>query len=103
MKYNLDFILNNVVFACAWGSYVIAERSTLEGVHAVLCAKEIFNLLNSGSLTLEIAGREHFDSGQNLPTKMLLLLRYIMREDHPMTGHFWPYGSENAIIFKNWK
>lgn len=147
MKYDLAFILNNVVFACARGSYVVSERPALEGVHAVLCAKEIFNLLQNKSLMLEMEKRNSFESheegiknvvgwaksnkldfdteidisvgvadvlvygddigifeiGTTRPTKMLLLLKYVLREDHPMTIHFWPYGSESAIVFKNWK
>lgn len=147
MKYDLSFILNNVVFACARGTYVISERPALEGVQAVLCAKEIFNLLQNNSLILEMNRRNRFEShkegikkvtdwaksnkldfdtetdisvgvadvliygddigifeiGTTRPTKMLLLLKYILREDHPMTIHFWPYGSDIAIVFKNWK
>ena len=147
MKYDLDFILNRVVFACARGSFSVSERPVLEGVHAVLCSKEIFNLLLRGSLILEIQKRDSFEShnegkkmvvdwaemngldfdqeidisvgvadvlvygndlgifeiGTTRPTKMLLLLKYIISEDRPMTVHFWPYGSPEAIVFKNWK
>lgn len=146
-KYDLNFILNNVVFPCARGSFVAGERHSLEGVHAVLCAKEIFNLLKNRSLILELEERKSFENhndgkkivvewaqlnnlgfsmetdisigvadvlvygedlgifeiGTTRPTKMLLLLRYILRERRPITVHFWPYGSNLAIVFKNWK
>lgn len=38
IKYDPLYILNNVVFPCAQGVYLISERPALEGVHAVLCA-----------------------------------------------------------------
>lgn len=53
MKYDVAFILNNVVFPCARGAYLISERQALEDVHAVLCAKEIFDLLKRKNLLLE--------------------------------------------------
>lgn len=147
MKYDLPFILNNVVFPCARGSYVSSERQGLEGVHAVLCAKEILHLIQGGSLILEIERKKNFGDhkeGKNIvadwagskgldydtetdvsvgvadilvygddvgifeigttrPTKMLLLLKYILHEERPITVHFWPYGTDLAIVFKNWK
>lgn len=62
MIYSINFILNDFVFACARGSYLISERVALEGVHAVLCAKEIYSLLNNNSLVLEIKERESFET-----------------------------------------
>ncbi len=147
MKYDLAFVLNSVVFPCTRGTYVTSERPALEGVYAVLCAKEILNLIQHGLLEMEMKRREDFAShsegvkkvsdwaklnkldfdteidisvgvadvlvygddigifeiGTTRPTKMLLLLKYILREDHPMTVHFWPYGTNNGIVFKNWK
>jgi len=119
----------------------------LEGVHAVLCAKEIAGMLNSNNLTLSFYDRENFEThsegkdlvvnwakslsldfakevdvsigvadvlvyaddlgifeiGTTRPTKMLLLLKYIARQDSPYTVHFLPYGINKAIVFKNWK
>ena len=49
MTYKAEEILNQVVFACSWGSYLLSERPALEGAHAVLCAKEITNHLNEKS------------------------------------------------------
>lgn len=43
-----------------------------------------------------------FEIGTTRPTKMLLLLKYIARQDRPYTVHFWPYGTNEAIVFKNW-
>jgi len=146
-KYDISFILNNVVFACARGAYLISESQTLEGVHAVLCAKEIFDLLQKKALVLGIKEREPFEThnegkqkvchwaksqgldfdeeidisigvadilvygddigifeiGITRPTKMLLLLKYIVRENRPITVHFWPYGTIKAFVFKNWR
>lgn len=143
----IDFILNNVVFPCARGTYLISERASLEGVQAFLCAKEINSLLENKVLVLEIADKPSFEShdegkqivfnwamsksldfdkeidisvgvadvlvyaddigifeiGTTRPTKMLLLIKYISREKYPMTVHFWPYGTNKAIIFKNWR
>jgi len=147
MKHNLNSILNNVVFPCSRGSYLVSERESLEGVHAVLCAKEILAVLERKNLVLEINRRLEFEThdegkkiicdwakingldfdtemdvsvgvadvlvygddvgifeiGATRPTKMLLLLKYILREDNPITVHFWPYGTDTAIIFRNWK
>jgi len=147
MKYNVLDILNNIVFPCSRGSYLISERESFEGVHAVLCAKEISSILENQNLELEISNKPIFEThneGKNIvcdwamsekldydletdisvgvadvlvygndigifeigttrPTKMLLLLKYISRERQPMTVHFWPYGIDLAIIFKNWK
>lgn len=147
MNYKPEFILNNVVFPCSRGAYLISERQVLEGVHAALSATEISNLLKDKVLTLDFATRKSFEKhseGKNLvakwaksrglefdkevdisigvadvlvyaddvgifelgttrPTKMILLLKYIAREDRPYTVHFWPYGTKEAIIFKNWK
>lgn len=44
-----------------------------------------------------------FEIGTIRPTKMLLLLKYIVKIQRPFTVHFWPYGSSDAIVFKNWK
>lgn len=147
MRYDVIFILNNVVFPCSRGIYLISERESFEGVHAVLCAKEIVSILENKNLKLEISkkpvfeihndgkkmvcdwatskGLDYdletdisvgiadvlvygedigiFEIGTTRPTKILLLLKYISRENHPMTVHFWPYGSDVAIVFKNWK
>ncbi|MEK7061273.1 MAG: hypothetical protein AAB954_01280 [Patescibacteria group bacterium] len=147
IKYGPLDILNNVVFPCAQGVYLISERPALEGVHAVLCAKEIAGMLNGNHLTLSFYDRENFEThnegkdlianwaksigldfakevdisigvadvlvyaddlgifeiGTTRPTKMLLLLKYIAKQDSPYTVHFWPYGTNKAIIFKNWK
>jgi len=147
IKYDPLYILNNVVFPCAQGVYLISERPALEGVHAVLCAKEIAGMLNSNNLTLSFYDRENFEThsegkdlvvnwakslsldfakevdvsigvadvlvyaddlgifeiGTTRPTKMLLLLKYIARQDSPYTVHFLPYGINKAIVFKNWK
>lgn len=147
LDFTPHFILNNIVFPCSRGTYILSERPQLEGVHAVLCAKEISILLVKKALILEIRasnlfethdeGKEKvrlwanslnldydeeidilvgvadvlvyaddlgiFEIGTTRPTKMLLLLKYIAKEDHPMTVHFWPYGTNKAFIFKNWK
>ena len=44
-----------------------------------------------------------FEIGTTRPTKMLLLLKYISKQNTCYTLHFWPYGSNKAIVFKNWK
>lgn len=62
VKYNTTFILNNIVFPCSVGAYLISERPSLEGVHAVLCAKEICELLDREALTLNVGIREKFES-----------------------------------------
>jgi len=62
IKYDPLHILNNVVFPCAQGVYLISERPALEGVHAVLCAKEIAGMLNSNNLTLSFYDRENFET-----------------------------------------
>lgn len=53
MKYDPVIILNEVVFPCLRGSYLLSERPALEGAHTVLCAKEICELLNNKNLILE--------------------------------------------------
>ena len=147
MKYDITFVLNNIVFPCSRGSYLISERQSLEGVHAVLCAKEIAIILERENLVLEINKRNIFEThdegkefvcswaqsmkldfskevdisigvadvlvygddlgifeiGTTRPTKMLLLLKYISKQTSPYTVHFWPYGSDVAIVFRNWK
>lgn len=44
-----------------------------------------------------------FEIGTTRPTKMILLLKYITKLSNPYTVHFWPYGTNNAFVFKNWK
>lgn len=44
-----------------------------------------------------------FEIGTTRPSKMILLLKYIARQNRPITAHFWPYGTRDAFIFKNWK
>lgn len=44
-----------------------------------------------------------FEIGTTKPIKMLLLLKYIFREKRSITVHFWPYESDKAFIFRNWK
>lgn len=148
MKYSVEYILNNIVFACAKGTdFGTSGRQSLEGVHAVLCAKEILLMIENKNIYLEEYERnfvEDHDKGKHLvcewaksnnidfseetdisvgvadvlvygddlgifeigttrPTKMLLLLKYIVRQNTCYTIHFWPYGSTKAIVFKNWK
>lgn len=43
-----------------------------------------------------------FEIGATRPTKMILLLKYIIRLTTPFTVHFWPYGTQNAFVFRNW-
>jgi hypothetical protein len=43
-----------------------------------------------------------FEIGTTRPTKMLLLLKYIARQNTSYTLHFWPYGTDRSIVFKNW-
>lgn len=43
-----------------------------------------------------------FEIGTTRPTKMILLLKYIVRLDGFYTVHFWPYGTAEAFIFRNW-
>ena len=43
-----------------------------------------------------------FEIGTTRTTKMILLLKYISRQDRPYTVHFWPYGTNKGIVFKNW-
>jgi len=47
-------ILQRIVFPCSYGSYLLSERPALEGVHAFLCAKEIYGLLETKQLILNI-------------------------------------------------
>ncbi|OGM24669.1 hypothetical protein A3D00_00025 [Candidatus Woesebacteria bacterium RIFCSPHIGHO2_02_FULL_38_9] len=147
MNYDVAFILNNIVFPCSRGTYLFSERPALEGAHAVLCAKEICELINRKVLIFDVKQRPMFEShnegksivglwaesvnlefekevdvsvgvadvlvyaddigifeiGFTRPTKMLLLLKYIVRQDHPFTVHFWPYGMNKAFVFRNWK
>ena len=147
MNFTIEYILNNVIFACAKGtSLTTSERQSLEGVHAVLCAKEIFEMIKNRNITLTIFERHIFEShdqgkelvvlwaksvnldsdkevdisigvadvlvygedlgifeiGTTRPTKMLLLLKYIAKQKTCYTIHFWPYGSNKAIVFRNW-
>lgn len=148
MKYSVEYILNNIVFACAKGTDLgTSGRQSLEGVHAVLCANEISEMLIKQNLILfeytrpvfekHDLGKEIvanwarsqnvefekeidisigvadvivygddlgiFELGTTRPTKILLLLKYISRQNTPYTVHFWPYGSDKAFVFKNWK
>lgn len=147
MNYTIEYILNNIVFACAKGTDLgSSERQSLEGVHAVLCVKEILKMINDQNISLVESDRpffENHDQGKDIvvrwadlngldsdkevdisvgvadvlvygedlgifeigttrPTKMLLLLKYISKQNTCYTIHFWPYGSKKAIIFKNW-
>lgn len=147
MIYTVEYILNNIVFTCAKGTDLSTSgRQSLEGVHAVLCAKEILEMLVNKNIVLLESTRKRFethDDGKNIvekwaelynldsekevdicvgvadvlvygedlgifeigttrPSKMLLLLKYIAKQNTCYTVHFWPYGSSKAIIFKNW-
>ena len=147
MNLTIEYILNNIVFACAKGTDLgTSGRQSLEGVHAVLCAKEIFEMIKNRNITfMEIErsvfethdqGKEIvvklarsfnldfdkevdisvgvadvlvygedlgiFEIGTTRPTKMLLLLKYIAKQNNFYTVHFWPYGTNKALIFKNW-
>ncbi len=140
-------LLNEVVFPCSRGVYLFSERPALEGAHAVFCAKEMFELLDSKALILTKEKRQKFEKhkkgiqivrswaksqdlkvetevdvsvgvadvlvyaddlgifeiGTTRPTKMILLLKYIVRQGVPCTVHFWPYGTTDAFVFRNWK
>ena len=62
MNFTIEYILNNVIFACAKGtSLTTSERQSLEGVHAVLCAKEIFEMIKNKNITLTIFERHIFE------------------------------------------
>lgn len=43
-----------------------------------------------------------FEIGTTRPTKMILILKYVVRLQRPFTVHFWPYGTTDAFVFKNW-
>lgn len=146
MNYTIEFILNNIVFACARGTLLKSERQALEGVHAVLCAKEMFRMLTKQNLILfeytRLVFQKHdlgkeiiadwaksqnlefekeidisvgvadvivygadigiFELGTTRPSKMLLLLKYISKQNTPYTVHFWPYSTNKAYVFRNW-
>lgn len=146
MNYTIEYVLNDIVFGCAKGTLLTSERQGLEGVHAVLCAKELQVMLNRQNLVLFESNRPSFEKhnegkqivanwamSQNLefgleadisigvadvlvygadlgifeigttrPTKMLLLLKYIARQNSPYSVHFWPYGTNKAFVFRNW-
>src|SRR3989344_960014 len=53
-------ILQRVVFPLSRGSYLFSERPSLEGVHAFLCAKEIYELLKSERLYFNFAAQPVF-------------------------------------------
>lgn len=53
-------ILQNIVFPLSRGSYLFSERPSLEGVHAFLCAKEIFNLIEYKKIYLEVLFHPEF-------------------------------------------
>lgn len=61
MNYTIEYILNNIVFVCARGTYMQSERQSLEGVHAVLCAKEIFKMISDRNITFTEFERSVFD------------------------------------------
>lgn len=44
-----------------------------------------------------------FEIGTTRPTKMILLLKHIVRLGTPCTVHFWPYGTTDAFVFRNWR
>ncbi len=44
-----------------------------------------------------------FEIGSIRPTKMILLLKFVVRLGTPCTVHFWPYGTTDAFVFKNWR
>lgn len=147
MNLTIEYILNNIVFACAKGSDLgISGRQSLEGVHAVLCAKEIFVMIENRNIKFQELERPIFEThnqgkeivaewarsfnldsdkevdisvgvadalvygddlgifeiGTTRPTKMLLLLKYIAKQDTYYTVHFWPYGTNKALVFTNW-
>jgi hypothetical protein len=62
MKINIHTILNKIVFPCSRGSYLISERQALEGVHAVLCAKEIVNLILNKNLIIDFEKHKKFET-----------------------------------------
>ena len=43
-----------------------------------------------------------FEIGTTRPTKLLLLLKYIVRFERPYTVHLWPYATNKGICFQNW-
>lgn len=147
MNLTIEYILNNIVFTCAKGTDLeTSGRQSLEGVHAVLCAKEIYEMIKNRNITFSESERPVFGThnqgkeivvkwaksnnltfdkevdvsvgvadvlvygndlgifeiGTTRPTKMLLLLKYIARQDTYYTVHFWPYGNNKAMIFRNW-
>jgi len=58
-------LLNFVVFPCVFGAPVLlSERPQLEGVNAVMCAKEMDELLQNEILKLTIGKRPPFDKHQ---------------------------------------
>jgi len=62
MNLTIEYVLNNIVFACAKGTEIgISGRQSLEGVHAVLCAKEVFTMIDSKNIVLEEYKRPLFE------------------------------------------
>ena len=43
-----------------------------------------------------------FEIGTTRPTKIILILNYIVRMSGIYTVHFWPYNSLESIVFRNW-
>jgi hypothetical protein len=44
-----------------------------------------------------------FEIGTTKPAKIVLLLKYLMRARKPFTLHLWPYGTADALVFRNWR
>lgn len=140
-------ILQNVVFPCMAGPYLLSGRAVLEGIDAFLCAKEISEMIEAKILFLEnyshpffnthgegkelvkawttiynlefeeevdisigvadvvvyAADTGIFEIGTTRPTKILLLLKYLIKLSKPYSIHFWPYKIKNAFVFRNWE
>ena len=63
MNYTIEYILNNIVFACAKGTDLgSSEGQSLEGVHAVLCVKEILKMINDQNISLVESDRPFFEN-----------------------------------------
>ena len=74
MNLTIEYILNNIVFACAKGTDLgTSGRQSLEGVHAVLCAKEIFEMIKNRNITfmeIERSVFETHDQGKEIVVKL---------------------------------
>lgn len=53
-------LLNEVVFPCCYGVYLLSERPALEGVHAYFCAKEMWEILENKNLVFTKEKRQAF-------------------------------------------